>query len=37
VTCHELGDEAVEAPNGFADKLLIVADHIAHILGIELR
>ena len=34
---HELGDEAVEAPNGLAHGLLIGADHIAHVLGIDLR
>ena len=34
---HELGDIAVEAPDSFAHRLLIGADHIAHILGIEPR
>jgi hypothetical protein len=34
---HELGDIAVEAPDSFADPLLIGADHIAHVLGIEPR
>ncbi len=34
---HEFGDVAVEMPDGFADRLLKGADHIAHVLGIELR
>jgi hypothetical protein len=34
---HELGDVAVEAPNRLADRLLIGADHIAHVFGIDLR
>jgi len=34
---HELGDVAVEAPDGFAHRLLIGADHVAHVLGIEPR
>jgi hypothetical protein len=34
---HELGDIAVEAPDSFAHRLVIGADHIAHVLGIEPR
>ncbi len=34
---HELGDVAVVAPDGVADRLLIAADHVAHVFGIELR
>jgi len=34
---HELCDEAIEAPSGIAHNFLIGTDHIAHILGIELR
>ena len=34
---HELGDVAVEAPDSFAHRLVIGADHIAHVLGIEPR
>jgi hypothetical protein len=34
---HELGDVAVEAPDGVADRLPIAADHVAHVFGIELR
>ena len=33
---HELGDIPIEASDGFAHDLLIGADHIAHVLGIEL-
>ena len=33
---HELGDKAVEATDSFADQFLIGADHIAHVLGVEL-
>ena len=34
---HELGDVAIETPDSFAHRLLIGADHIAHVLGIEPR
>ncbi len=34
---HELSDVAVEAPDSFAHRLLIGADHVTHIFGIDLR